>query len=264
MQNVIYTFFSTSHFFLQFLRGGGGGEIPFSGPLNVLVSPQSQEYKHTSYLNTVISISFAKSIRIKTKCLENLTCGFCFHFLPTLSFLFPRPSASAARAPWDHPSLLIMTLVLLSRCHPFVSTLAITDGSFLDLQNTSFLIYRRCHYLHCFKFLLSFVPSLFLLISSVPWREGCCVLVPLFLWTHPSSSHPLFSVPTSLKAAQAHLSMYLMHPCTAWGQHVNTKSTHRSTYIYTENVTYLRLCPGSWMFCSKHVRKLPVLMELSF
>lgn len=56
--------FSPLHIFFCCLKGEGG-EILASGSLNMLVSPQSYEYKHTPYLNTVIFPSSAVSISIK-------------------------------------------------------------------------------------------------------------------------------------------------------------------------------------------------------
>ena len=62
-----HLYFSPCISCLILLSEGGGRWDSFFWILKYAVSPQSYEYKHTSYLNTVIFLSSAASISIKTK-----------------------------------------------------------------------------------------------------------------------------------------------------------------------------------------------------
>lgn len=100
----------TYHVFFCCLKGEGG-EVLSSGSLNMLVPPQSYEYKHTSYLNRVIFRSSAASISIKTKHLENQPAPTASTFSPHSHFL-----------PTTLCSLIHSTIYVLWKLYPCCST----------------------------------------------------------------------------------------------------------------------------------------------
>ena len=110
IQNVIYFFFPLYHVFFCCLKGEGG-EILSSGSSNMLIPPQSYEYKHTSYLNTVIFWSSAASISTKTEHLENQSALTASTFSPHSHFL---PTALC--------SLIHSTIYMLWKLYPSCST----------------------------------------------------------------------------------------------------------------------------------------------